>query len=81
MSKAIAEIRGVDTRELHGRLAELRKEQFNLRFHGATEQVARTSRHREIRREIARILTVIAERGRTANQTSSQPAIQAGGQR
>jgi len=76
MSKAMAEIRGVDTRELNGRLAELRKEQFNLRFHGATEQVARTSRHREIRREIARILTIIAERSRTASQTASQTGEQ-----
>jgi|KBSSwiStaDraftv2_1062776.scaffolds.fasta_scaffold3180739_2 large subunit ribosomal protein L29 len=77
MSKAIAEIRGVDTRELQSRLAELRKEQFNLRFHGATEQAARTSRHREIRREVARILTVVAERNRTASASASQ----SGGQR
>ncbi len=62
MSKAIAEIRGVDSRELHGRLAELRTEQFKLRFHGSTEQVARASRRREIRRAIARILTVLHER-------------------
>jgi large subunit ribosomal protein L29 len=65
MNKAIAEIRGVDSRELQGRLAELRKEQFNLRFHGATEQVARTSRNREIRRSIARILMVLDERSKT----------------
>lgn len=63
MSKAIAEIRGVDSRELHGRLAELRKEQFNLRFHGSQEQATRTSRHHEIRRNIARIMMVLHERG------------------
>lgn len=62
MSKAIAEIRGVDSRELQGRLSELRTEQFKLRFHGSTEQVARASRSREIRRAIARILTVLQER-------------------
>ncbi|MGE3172910.1 MAG: 50S ribosomal protein L29 [Planctomycetota bacterium] len=66
MSKAIAEIRGVDSHELEGQLAELRKEQFTLRFHGATETVARTSRAREIRRTIARILTVLHERGAAA---------------
>ncbi len=66
MSKAIADIRGVDTHDLEGRLADLRKEQFTQRFHGATESVARTSRHREIRRAIARIMTVLAERGAAA---------------
>jgi large subunit ribosomal protein L29 len=72
MSKAIGEIRGVDSRELQGRLAELRKEKFTLRFHGATEQAARTSRHREIRREIARILTVLTERSKAEAQGGGQ---------
>lgn len=66
MSKSISEIRGVDSRDLQMQLAELRKEKFQLRFRGATEQVARTSRHREIRRSIARILTVLGERDKTA---------------
>ncbi len=66
MSKSISEIRGVDSRDLQMQLAELRKEKFQLRFRGATEQVARTSRHREIRRAIARILTVLGERDNTA---------------
>ena len=66
MSKSISEIRGVDSRDLQMQLAELRKEKFQLRFRGATEHVARTSRHREIRRAIARILTVLGERDKTA---------------
>jgi len=68
MGKVIAEIRGVDSRELRGRLAELRKEQFTLRFHGVTEQDAHTSRHRQIRRSIARILTVLHERSQAEGQ-------------
>lgn len=72
MSKAIGEIRGVDSRELQGQLAELRKEKFTLRFHGATEQAARTSRHREIRRTIARILTVLRERDQVAAKSGGQ---------
>lgn len=72
MTKAIGEIRGVDSRELQGRLAELRKEKFTLRFHGATEQVARTSRHLEIRRTIARILTVLRERDQVASKSGGQ---------
>jgi len=67
MSKSISEIRGVDSRDLQMQLVELRKEKFQLRFRGATEQVARTSRHREIRRAIARILTVLGERDTTAS--------------
>ena len=63
MKKAITEIRGMDTHDLRGKLAELRKEQFDMRFHGAAEQVARPSRHKEIRRTIARIQLVLAERG------------------
>lgn len=64
MSKAIAEIRGLDSAELRNNLAELRKEQFELRFRAAAEQVAKTSRHSEIRRSIARIMTVLCERDR-----------------
>jgi large subunit ribosomal protein L29 len=70
MKKAITEIRGMDTHDLRGKLAELRKEQFDMRFHGAAEQVARPSRHKEIRRTIARIQLVLAERGDSASEPS-----------
>ena len=63
--KMIEEIRGIDSKDLRQRLADRRKEQFELRFHGAVEQMARTSRHREVRREIARIMMVLGERERT----------------
>lgn len=66
MKKQITEIRGQDSRELVGRVAELQKEQFELRFRGAAERVAKTSRFREIRRTIARIRMVLAERERGA---------------
>ena len=79
MSKATAEIRGMDTAELHSKLAELRKEGFELRFHGSAEQVAKTSRHGEIKRAIARILTVLGERQRDGGNAAST-AEQAGGQ-
>jgi len=76
MKKAITEIRGMDTHDLRGKLAELRKEQFDMRFHGAAEQVARPSRHKEIRRTIARIQLVLAERGASAAEPSPQPAAE-----
>ena len=40
MSNSISEIRGVDSRDLQMQLAELRKEKFQLRFRGASEQLA-----------------------------------------
>lgn len=64
MKKILAEIRGMDSAELRNNLAELRKEQFELRFRAAAEQVAKTSRHSEIRRSVARIMTVLSERDR-----------------
>ncbi|MEY3160048.1 MAG: Ribosomal protein [Planctomycetota bacterium] len=66
MSKQTKEIRGVDTRELRAQLSDLRKEQFQMRFRGAAEEVAKTARFRQIRRKVARILTVLSERERAA---------------
>ncbi len=65
MKKLITEIRGQDTAELKAKLGDLRKEQFQLRFRGSAEEVAKTTRHREVRRTIARILMVLAERAKT----------------
>ena len=48
--------------ELKRRLADTRKELFNLRFQSATGQLENTARLRHTRREIARILTVQQER-------------------
>jgi large subunit ribosomal protein L29 len=61
----MAEIRGKDSRELNLDLQQLRKELFQLRFKGASEQVAKTARFRELRRWQAQILTVLGERSRT----------------
>jgi large subunit ribosomal protein L29 len=46
--------------ELRGQLLELKKEQFNLRFQKATGQLENTARVREVRRDIARIKTILA---------------------
>jgi large subunit ribosomal protein L29 len=57
--------------ELSERLADTRKELFNLRFQSATGALENSSRLKVARREIARILTVQHERGqheRTATQ-------------
>ncbi|WP_300536331.1 50S ribosomal protein L29 [Sphingosinicella sp.] len=47
-------------------LAQLKKEQFNLRFQAATGQLEKASRVREVRRTIARIRTLQNERGRAS---------------
>jgi large subunit ribosomal protein L29 len=55
----IAEIRGLTADQLGDRLLTLKKEQFNLRFQAATGQVEKTHRVGEIRKDIARIKTVL----------------------
>lgn len=62
MKKAITEIRGMDTAELRARLNDLRKEQFGLKFRGSPEQVKQTAKRTAIRRTIARIVMVLADR-------------------
>lgn len=58
----IAEVRGKDLTELRVDLQELRKELFDLRFKSTAEQVQNTARFSQIRRDIARIQTVLRER-------------------
>ena len=48
--------------QLVDQLAELKREQFNLRFQAATNQIEKPSRVREVRRTIARIRTLQNER-------------------
>ena len=50
--------------QLQDQLTELKREQFNLRFQSATNQLEKPSRVREVRRTIARIQTLQNERAR-----------------
>jgi len=52
-----SELRELTHEQLDDRLRELREELFNLRFQYATRQLTNTSRIREVRRDIARVLT------------------------
>ena len=61
-----SDIRAKTPDELNGLLLDLRKEQFNLRFQRATGQQENTSRVRVVRRDIARIKTILAEHVRSA---------------
>lgn len=60
------EVRDLTTDELKDKLLQLKKEQFNLRFQRASGQLEKTARVREVRKDIARIKTVLGERGRVA---------------
>jgi len=64
-----AEIRGLAQSELEKQLAELRAESYNLRFQQATRQLTNTSRVRKVKRDIARILTLLRERELSAPKT------------
>jgi large subunit ribosomal protein L29 len=57
----------MNNEELLARLADTRKELFNLRFQSATGQLENTARLKLARREIARILTLQYERAETVN--------------
>ena len=61
MTKA-AELRELNDGELGHRLGEAKEELFNLRFQNATGQLDNTARLRAVRKDIARIYTVMRER-------------------
>jgi large subunit ribosomal protein L29 len=56
------DVRAKSVDELKDSLLELKKEQFNLRFQRATQQLEAPARVREVRRDIARIKTVLREK-------------------
>jgi large subunit ribosomal protein L29 len=60
----IEDVRGLTPDQLAEQLVSLKKEQFNLRFQKATGQIEKTHRVGEVRKDIARIKTVL--RGKQA---------------
>ncbi|HEX7710339.1 MAG TPA: 50S ribosomal protein L29 [Sphingomonadaceae bacterium] len=63
---AAEDLRAKTDDQLSADLVELKREQFNLRFQAATNQIERPARIREVRREIARIKTLQNERSANA---------------
>ncbi|HWJ86550.1 MAG TPA: 50S ribosomal protein L29 [Pelagibacterium sp.] len=57
-----SDVRAKTVDELKDELVSLKKEQFNLRFQRATQQLENTSQVRKVRRNIARVKTVLAEK-------------------
>ena len=62
----VEEMREKTVEQLREELLVLKKEQFNLRFQAAGSQLENTSRVRVVRRDIARVLTLINEKARSA---------------
>ena len=62
MASKTEDLRAKTDDQLTAELADLKREQFNLRFQAATSQLERPARIKEVRRDIARIKTLQAER-------------------
>ncbi len=73
MTKA-ADIRAKTADELSAMLLDLRREQFNLRFQRATGQQEGTARIRAVRRDIARVKTIVHAKAAAAVVTSNAAA-------
>jgi len=91
-SGLVAQLRVSTEEELQAKLAEAKEELFNLRFQGATGQLESHGRLRAVRKEIARIYTVMRERelgiitlveeaefedSEPENETQTAPAVSA----
>ncbi len=61
------EVRDMTTDDIKARVAELEEERFRLRFRSATEPLENPLRLRTIRKDIARLKTVLSDRERTQN--------------
>ena len=65
-NKFVEELTNKTDKELAQALVDAKKELFNLRFQNATNQLDNTARIKEVRRNIARIQTVITEKAKVA---------------
>ncbi|AEE14152.1 ribosomal protein L29 [Thermodesulfobium narugense DSM 14796] len=63
-SEEIKELSSMDVETLEKKLLEARRELFNFRFQQATRQLTSTSKIKDVKRRIARILTLLAEKKR-----------------
>jgi len=64
------ELRDKTPDELRDQLVQLKKEAFNLRFQAATSQLENTARMRAVRRDVARVKTILNEKAAAAASTA-----------
>ncbi len=69
-----AELREKTPDQLRDELERLKKEAFNLRFQGATGQLESTARMKTVRRDVARVKTVMNEKARAAARADAASA-------
>ena len=70
--KYVEDLKAKTAAELQEELVAAKKELFNLRFQNATNQLDNTSRIKEVRKNIARISTVIAQKASVGNSKESR---------
>ncbi len=68
MMTKVTDLRAKSDDELTTQLGDLKREAFNLRFQAATSQLEKPTRVKEVRRDIARIKTLQAERSRSTEK-------------
>ena len=61
-TKFTEELRNMNADELHAKLKELKEELFNLRFQHAINQLDNPQRMVEVKRNIARVMTILSEK-------------------
>ena len=66
INKYVEDLKGKSAAELNQDLVAAKKELFNLRFQNATNQLDNTARIKEVRKNIARIQTLITEKAKAA---------------
>ena len=64
-----SELRNMSVQELNDELLALRREQFNLRMQQVTGELNQHHQHRKVRKDIARIKTVLNEKVRAAEES------------
>ena len=64
----IKKLKGLSESELKDELSSLKKEQFNLRFQQATNQLEKTSRVRHVRKDIAIVKTMLSQHAKAATE-------------
>jgi large subunit ribosomal protein L29 len=67
------EIRELTATDIESRIRDLEEERFRLKFRGATETLESPLRLREIRKDIARLKTVLREKANSTQNTSAGP--------
>ena len=70
------ELRGKTPDQLREELTKLKKEAFNLRFQAATSQLDNTARIRVVRRDVARVMTILNEKARAEAQAETTETVE-----